>query len=220
MEINRYIDHTNLKATSKEADIKKLCMEAKKYKFATVCINPSFVKLAKKELADSNVKICTVIGFPLGANSIETKVFEIEDSIKNGADEVDVVINISKLKDNRIDYIKDEIERVREASSGKILKLIIETCYLEDSEKELVSKLGAELGADYIKTSTGFGSGGATLEDIKIMKKAVAGKAKLKASGGIRNREDAMAYIELGVDRIGTSGGVAIVSGEGDIKGY
>lgn len=207
MHIADFIDHTNLKATATWADIKKLCGEAKEFGFYAVCVNGCHVPMAKQELDGSQVKLAAVIGFPLGAMSTGAKVFEAKDCVEHGADEIDMVINIGWLKSNKMDWVRDEIQAIKEAIGNKILKVIIETCYLTNDEKVTACKLAVEAGADYVKTSTGFGTGGATFEDVILMKKTVGDKAKIKASGGVKDKATALKYIELGVSRIGTSSG-------------
>lgn len=209
--MNKYIDHTLLKAYATEADIINLCYEAKDYDFMSVCVNPCFVKLAKEELKNSDVKVCTVIGFPLGENTIETKVFETKDAIKNGADEIDMVINISKVKDGQLDYTLHEIKSIREVCMNKILKVIIEICYLTDDEIVKVSKLCVEAKADFVKTSTGFGNGGATVEAVKLIKETIGNDASIKASGGIKSKEDFKKMVDAGATRIGTSNGKNLI---------
>jgi len=212
MKLNTYIDHTLLKATATPSEIKKLCSEAKEYNFFAVCVNGCYVKLAKQEIANSEVKVAAVIGFPLGAMSTEAKVSETEICIKNGADEIDMVINIGMFQSGNNDYVEDEIFAIKKACGNKVLKVIIETCYLSEEEKRTACKLAMNAGADFVKTSTGFGTGGATLEDIKLMKEVVVDTLKIKASGGIRDKETAKEYIALGISRIGTSSGIEIVS--------
>ena len=214
MELNKYIDHTYLKAFGSKDDILKLCMEAKEYNFKSVCVNPCFISYAKKLLAGSDVLVCTVIGFPLGQNTTETKVFETVDAINKGADEVDMVINVIKLKDKDYDYVLNEIKAVRGHSEGKTLKVIIETCYLTAEEIEIASKLTKEAGADFVKTSTGFGTGGAKLEDVKLMRKTVGDNFGVKASGGVSSYKEAIEMIEAGATRLGTSKGVKIMEGD------
>lgn len=221
MKINRFIDHTVLKATSEPKDIIKLCDEAKKYDFYSVCINGCYVKLAKEQLKDSNVKVCAVIGFPLGAMSTEAKVFEAKNCIENGASEIDMVINVGMLKAKEYDYVRDEIAQIKKGIGDNVLKVIIENCYLTDEEKKIATQLSVEANADFVKTSTGFGTGGATFEDIKLMKEIVGDKAELKAAGGVRDLETATAFIELGVTRLGTSSGVELVTtGKADTNKY
>jgi len=215
IDIAKYIDHTNLKPYATKEDIIKLCEEAKKYGFYAVCVNPYRVKLAKEQLKDTNVKVASVIGFPLGATSTEVKVFEAKKALEDGADELDMVINIGALKDRDYDYVKRDIEEVVRVAheKGAIVKVIIETCYLTDEEKEMACKLAMEAGADFVKTSTGFGRGGATVKDVKLMRKVVGDKLGVKAAGGIRTYEQALEMIKAGANRIGTSSGVKIVEG-------
>ena len=213
MELNSYIDYTNLKAIATTADIKKLCDEAIKYHFSTVCVNPCYVKIAKSYLENSTVNVCTVIGFPLGANTINTKEFEAIDAINNGADEIDMVVNIGALKNKDYDYVKKEIENIRDAIDGKILKVIIETCYLTKEEIKKMTEICNETFVNFIKTSTGFGTRGASVEDIEIINENKNDLLEIKASGGIRNLEDAEKFINLWVTRIGTSNGVEIMNG-------
>lgn len=213
-DLARIIDHTILKADATEMEVEKLCTEALEYNFASVCINPSMVEKAANMLKGSDVKVCTVIGFPLGATTTEVKAFETEDVIKKGATEVDMVINIGKLKEGNIEYVKKDIEAVVNAAKGKALtKVIIETCLLTDEEKVTACKLSKEAGADFVKTSTGFSTGGATASDIKLMRETVGPDLGVKASGGVRSLEDAMAMIENGATRIGASASIAICEG-------
>ena len=213
-DLARMIDHTILKADATEMKVEKLCTEALEYNFASVCINPSMVEKAANMLKGSDVKVCTVIGFPLGATTTEVKAFETEDVIKKGATEVDMVINIGKLKEGNIEYVKKDIEAVVNAAKGKALtKVIIETCLLTDEEKVTACKLSKEAGADFVKTSTGFSTGGATASDIKLMRETVGPDLGVKASGGVRSLEDAMAMIENGATRIGASASIAICEG-------
>lgn len=211
IEINKYIDHTNLKPTATEDDILELCKEAMEYKFFSVCVNSAYVPLAKKNLAGSNVKICSVVGFPLGAMSTEAKVFETRKALEDGADEIDMVINIGQIKSRNFQKVEKEIALIKEALGDKVLKVILETCYLTPQEIVTASEIAVKAGADFVKTSTGFGTDGAKMENIEHMKKAVNGKAKIKASGGIKNLDTALSFIEAGVERIGTSSGVSIV---------
>ncbi|MDV4149667.1 deoxyribose-phosphate aldolase [Clostridium sp. AL.422] len=213
-DLARMIDHTILKAEATEKEVEKLCKEALEYNFASVCVNPSMVEKAASILKGSDVKVCTVIGFPLGATTTEVKAFETEDVIKKGATEVDMVINVGKLKEGNLDYVKKDIEAVVNAAKGKALsKVIIETCLLTDEEKVTACKLSKEAGADFVKTSTGFSTGGATASDIKLMRETVGPDLGVKASGGVRSLEDAMAMIENGATRIGASASIAICEG-------
>lgn len=212
MKIERYIDHTKLNPDAIKDDIVKLCNEAKEYNFKSVCVNPQYVKLCKELLKNTETEVCTVIGFPLGANTMEIKVKEAEQAIEDGASEIDMVINISKLKDKDYDYVLDEIKQIVDlAGENIIVKVIIETCLLEDFEKEKAAQLIMEAGADFVKTSTGFSKSGADVNDIKLLKKVVGDKIKIKASGGIRNFETAKEMIDAGADRIGASSGIKIV---------
>ncbi|MEK7021632.1 deoxyribose-phosphate aldolase [Bacillus sp. FSL K6-6038] len=212
MNIAKLIDHTVLKPDTKKEDVMKVLEEAKKYNFASVCINPTWVKLAAEELAGHDVDVCTVIGFPLGANTTETKVFETKDVIAKGATEVDMVINVGALKDDNNEFVEKDIYEVVQAAKGKALvKVIIETCLLTDEEKVRACELSVKAGADFVKTSTGFSTGGATAEDIALMRKTVGENVGVKASGGVRTREDAEKMIEAGASRIGASASVAIV---------
>lgn len=210
--MNKLIDHTYLKAIGRKEDIFKLCNEAKEFNFKSVCVNPTWVSYAKELLKGSDVLVCTVIGFPLGANTKEVKAFETLDAIKNGADEVDMVINIGAMLDGEYDIVLDEIKAVRKAAVGKTLKVIIETCYLNKEQIKKASELTFEAHADFVKTSTGFGTGGALVEDVKIMSQVANGKG-VKASGGVKTYEDALKMVEAGATRIGTSNGIAIVEG-------
>lgn len=209
--MNKYIDHTLLKAFATTIDIEKLCQEAIEYNFKSVCVNPCFVATAKKLLAKSDVLVCTVIGFPLGANTVEVKAYEATKAVLDGADEIDMVINIGKAKEHDYLYLEKEINAVCKASNGKLVKVIIETCYLTDEEKVEVCKACAKAGADFVKTSTGFGSGGATEHDVSLMRRSIPQNMKVKASGGIRSLEDAEKMIASGAERIGASSGVQIM---------
>lgn len=211
MNINQYIDHTLLKSTASEKDIAQLCNEAIAFQFYAVCVNPCWISFCKKILNDNSVKIATVVGFPLGANDTPSKIFETEQCIKKGADEIDMVINLGYLKSEKYQYIEKEVELIKLSIGNKILKIIIETCYLSDDEIALASKICSNNGADFIKTSTGFGTRGASLNDIKIIKKNIDSNIKIKASGGIKTRIDALQYIDLGVNRIGTSSGIDLI---------
>lgn len=212
MNIESMIDHTLLKPDATDKMIENLCSEAIEYGFAAVCVNPFYVKKAKELLEGNNVKVATVIGFPLGANKKEVKAFETEEAIKDGADEVDMVINIGALKNKDYATVKEDIKAVVEAAKGKaIVKVIIETCLLTDEEKIKACELAKEAGADFVKTSTGFSTGGATVEDVKLMKNTVGNSMKIKASGGIRDYATAKAMIDAGASRIGASSSVKIV---------
>jgi deoxyribose-phosphate aldolase len=210
--LNKYIDHTNLKPFATKGDIEKLCAEARAYDFASVCVNPCNVALAGKLLDGSDVKVCTVIGFPLGQNTTDVKVAETVDAYANGCEEFDMVINVGKLKDGEADFVRDEIAAVVAAAKGKTVKVIIETGLLTDEEKALATRLTCEAGADFVKTCTGFSAGVATVEDIRLMKANLSGKTQIKASAGIKTYELTMALIEAGADRIGTSAGAAIMA--------
>ncbi len=211
MELNKYIDHTLLKADATKSQITKLCEEARQYSFASVCVNSGYVSLCRKLLEGSDVKVCTVIGFPLGACTTTTKAVETKRAYENGADEFDMVINIGQLKDGNLDFIVDDISAVVQQAQGKTVKVIIETCLLTDEEKVAACKCAVAAGADFVKTSTGFSTGGATAEDVALMCNAVKGSCKVKASGGIRTYADAMKMIEAGADRLGCSAGVRIM---------
>ncbi len=212
MSLSKYIDHTILKVTATPSEIMKLCSEAIENNFYAVCINGCYVKLAKEKVSNSEVKVAAVIGFPLGAMSTEAKVAETKFCIKDGADEIDMVINVGMLQSENYDYVEKEISAVKKATGNKVLKVIIETCYLSEEEKKTACRLAMNAGADFVKTSTGFGTGGATLDDVKLMKSIVGDTMKIKASGGIRDKETAEEYIAIGISRIGTSSGIKIVS--------
>lgn len=212
MNINKLIDHTVLKPNARKEDVLKLIAEAKEYNFASVCINPCWIELASKELQGSGVDVCTVIGFPLGANTTEVKVFETKDAIEKGAQEIDMVINIAMLKDKEYDYVENEIHQIVEAAKDKaIVKVIIETCLLTDEEKIKACELSQKAGADFVKTSTGFSTGGATVHDIALMRKTVGAEMGVKASGGVHTHEEALAMVEAGATRIGASAGVKLL---------
>lgn len=215
MKLNKLIDHTLLKATATIAEIETLCKEAMEYDFYSVCVNSAYVATAKKFLEGTTVKVCSVVGFPLGAMQSKAKLFETEQALADGADEIDMVINVGWLKSGEIDKVREEIAALKAAvGSNRVLKVIIETCYLTDEEKRLACQLALDAKADFVKTSTGFGTGGATLADVQLMKESVQGHAKIKASGGVRDYETAIQYINLGVQRIGTSNGITILKGE------
>ena len=211
MGLNKYIDHTILKATASSADVQKLCEEAIEHEFYSVCVNGCYVADAKHLLQGTDVKVAAVVGFPLGAMTTASKVFEAKEAIENGASEIDMVINVAKLKDGEFDYVENEIRQIKEAIGDNVLKVIIETCYLTDEEKVKACELSLVAKADFVKTSTGFGTGGATYEDVKLMKSVVGDNAKVKASGGVRDKETAQKYVDLGAERLGTSSGIEIV---------
>ncbi len=205
MNLAKYIDYTLLKATATPAQIEKLCQEARQYGFFSVCVNSGYVPLVVRELKGSEVKVCTVVGFPLGAMSTQGKLHETSTALAEGADEIDMVINLGLLLSGQTAKVRDEIALLKKETADKVLKVIIETCYLTDEQKRLASQLCVEAGADFVKTSTGFGTAGATLADVRLIKEVVGDKALIKASGGIRDRETALQYIALGVSRIGAS---------------
>ncbi len=211
MKSSKYIDHTQLKPDATKEKIVALCEEARLYDFASVCINPCWIPLAKELLAGTDVKVCTVIGFPLGAMSTAAKCFETSDAIKAGAEEIDMVINVGKLKDHEDAYVHDEIAAIKEACDGRLLKVIIEACLLSDEEKERACRLAKEANADFVKTSTGFSTGGATVEDVALMRKTVGPDMGVKAAGGIRDKETFEAMIKAGATRIGTSSGKNLI---------
>lgn len=214
MAINRYIDHTLLKPESTQTQIDKLIAEAVEHQFASVCVNPTWVSYAAKALKGTEVNVCTVIGFPLGANTSSVKAFETKDAVANGADEIDMVINIGQLKSGQYDAVEADIRAVVEASGDKLVKVIIETCLLTDDEKVKACQLAVAAGADYVKTSTGFSTAGANIADVTLLRKTVGPNIGVKAAGGTRSYADAEAFIKAGATRIGTSAGVAIVNGE------
>ena len=207
------IDHTLLKADATRSQVETLCAEAKQYGFKSVCVNPTWVKFAAQNLAGAESVVCTVIGFPLGANTPAVKAFETKDAIANGADEIDMVINIGAMKNGEFDLVREDIKAVVEAANGTLVKVIIESCLLTDEEKVKACELAVEAGADFVKTSTGFSTGGATAEDIALMRKTVGPDLGVKASGGVRSLEDMQLMIENGATRIGASSGVAIMNG-------
>lgn len=209
----KMIDHTLLKADAIREQIAKICEEAKQYDFASVCVNPTWVKYSAELLTGTDVKVCTVIGFPLGASTSATKAFETKDAIANGAGEIDMVINIGALKNGEYELVREDIKAVVEAANGTLVKVIIETCLLTEEEKIKACQLSVEAGADFVKTSTGFSTGGATAEDIALMRKTVGPELGVKASGGVRNLEDMKKMVEHGATRIGASSGVAIMNG-------
>lgn len=212
MKINEYIDHTILKADATEEEIIKICTEAKQYEFAAVCVNPYNISLIRSELKGSNVKSCAVIGFPLGANTKTIKALETKDAILNGAQEIDMVINIGALKDKKYDVVEEDIKAVVEEAKGKaIVKVIIECCLLEDNEKVKACQIASKAGVDFVKTSTGFSSGGAVSKDVKLMHSNINTNIMVKAAGSIRDYSTAISMIEAGASRIGTSSGISIV---------
>lgn len=214
MNLAKLIDHTILKPVATQEDIRTLIEEARQYGFFSVCINPFWVAYAKELLKGSDVKVCTVVGFPLGANTTAVKVYETQDALKNGADEIDMVINIGALKDKDYDTVLADIQAVRQACQGHTLKVIIETSQLTDDEKVKACEISAQAGADFVKTSTGFTGGGATAADVALMKKSIPAHMQVKASGGVRTREDFDAMVSAGATRIGASSGVKIVEGK------
>ena len=214
MNLNSYIDHTNLSKVATAEDIIKLCEEAKAYHFATVCVPPYYVKAVSEYLKGSTVEVCTVVGFPNGYSTKEVKVYEAIDAIQNGANEIDMVININALKNKDYDYVKDEIEHVRDSIDGKVLKVIIETCLLTDEEIIKMTEICNETFVNFIKTSTGFDKEGATVEVVKLINEHKNEVLEIKASGGIKCEKKALSLIEAGATRIGTSSGVSIINGE------
>lgn len=218
IKLNKMVDHTILKTFAQEANIETLCADAKKYDFASVCINPYNIPLAKKLLEGTDVKVCTVIGFPLGANTTKIKVAETEDAYEMGCDEFDMVINVGALKDGKYDYVRDEIKAIVDAAKGRTVKVIIETFFLTDEEKIKAVELSCEAGAHFVKTCTGFNEGIATVHDIELMRKTATPNVKVKASSGIKTYADAMALIEVGAERLGTSSGAAILAGAEEAK--
>lgn len=219
-EIAKTIDHTLLKATATEKAVRELCAEARAYGFATVCVNPCWVPVCAEELAGSGVGVCTVIGFPLGANASAVKAEEARIAASQGAAEIDMVINLGKAKAGDWKAVEEDIRAVVKASGSAPVKVIIETCYLSDEEKVAACRASAAAGARFVKTSTGFGTGGATVEDVALMKKTVGDALKVKASGGIRTRADALAVLRAGADRIGASAGISIVGSGSGGDGY
>jgi len=213
-ELASYIDHTLLKPDATRAQLEQLCAEAAEHQFSTVCVNGSRVELAYSLLEDSDVQVCTVVGFPLGAMDADAKRYETEVAVDLGASEIDMVMNVGRFKDGEHDYIVREIRDVVEAADDRVVKVILETCLLTNDEIAQACKLVAQAQAHFVKTSTGFGSAGATLEHVRLMRETVGQFAGVKAAGGVRNANDAQAMIEAGATRIGTSNGVAIVSGE------
>ena len=217
-EILKHIDHTQLKAFAKWEDIEKLCDEAVEYQTASVCIPPTYIKRVHDKYQDK-INICTVVGFPLGYSVTSAKVAEVEQALKDGCNEIDMVVNISDVKNGDYDKVEDEIRTLKKACGNHILKVIIETCYLTEDEKIAMCKAVTNAGADYIKTSTGFGTGGATIEDIRLFKEHIGPNVKMKAAGGIKSKDDLIMFLEAGCDRIGTSSAVGLLKGE-QAKGY
>ena len=211
MNYVKFIDHTQLKPESTREQIDKIINEAKEYGFKSICVNPTHVKYSAEQLKGTDVLVCTVIGFPLGASTKEVKAFETKNAIENGASEIDMVINIGALKDCRLDEVKDDIESVVKASNGKTVKVIIETVLLTDEEKVTACKIAKEAGADFVKTSTGFSFAGATIEDVKLMRETVGDGMGVKASGGIKTLADVKVMVDAGANRIGTSSSISII---------
>ncbi|MCI5610947.1 MAG: deoxyribose-phosphate aldolase [Roseburia sp.] len=217
-EILKHIDHTQLKAFAKWEDIEKLCDEAVEYQTASVCIPPAYIKRVHDKYQDK-INICTVVGFPLGYSVTSAKVAEVEQALKDGCNEIDMVVNISDVKNGDYDKVEEEIRTLKKACGNHILKVIIETCYLTEGEKIAMCKAVTNAGADYIKTSTGFGTGGATIEDIRLFKEHIGPNVKMKAAGGVKSKDDLIMFLEAGCDRIGTSSAVGLLKGE-QAKGY
>lgn len=217
-EILKHIDHTQLKAFAKWEDIEKLCDEAVEYQTASVCIPPAYIKRVHDKYQDK-INICTVVGFPLGYSVTPAKVAEVEQALKDGCNEIDMVVNISDVKNGDYDKVEEEIRTLKKACGNHILKVIIETCYLTEDEKIAMCKAVTNAGADYIKTSTGFGTGGATIEDIRLFKEHIGPNVKMKAAGGVKSKDDLIMFLEAGCDRIGTSSAVGLLKGE-QAKGY
>ena len=213
MKINSYIDHTLLAADAREASIRKICEEAKEHEFASVCVNTCWTSYCAMQLRDSDVSVCVVVGFPLGSMATAAKAFEAANAVKNGADEIDMVINLGWLKDGKYDLVEKDIKEVKNACKKKLLKVIIETCLLTDEEKVIACKLAVKAGADYVKTSTGFSKAGAKASDVKLMRETVGPKIGVKAAGGIHDYQQAVEMIDAGATRIGASCGIAIVAG-------
>ena len=211
MEYNKLIDNTLLKADATEEQIKSLCKESKEWNFMSVCVNPYYIPFCKKELSGSDVKVCTVIGFPLGQMTTEAKVFETKDALEKGADEIDMVINVAALKDKKYDYVKNEIAEIKKACGNHVLKVILECCLLNDEEKVKACLLAKEAKADFVKTSTGFSIHGATVHDVELMRKTVGPEMGVKAAGGVRSHEELLEMVKVGATRIGTSSGVKLM---------
>ncbi len=220
MKLNKLIDHTLLKQDATKKEIIQLCKEAKENDFMSVCVNPTWVSTAKKELEGSNVLVCTVVGFPLGQTTTEVKAFETKNAIVNGASEIDMVINVGELKDRNYDFVYEDIKAVVNSANGTLVKVIIETCLLSDEEKVKACELSVKAGANFVKTSTGFSTGGATVADVKLMKDTVGDKAEVKASGGVRTPEALNNMVKVGATRIGTSSGIKLIKGENSTTNY
>ena len=220
MEVNKYIDHTILKPETTKAQILTLCEEAKQFNFASVCVNPTWVATCANELKGTDVKVCTVIGFPLGATFKEVKAYETKLAIENGASEIDMVINVGAAKDQNWELVYEDIKAVVEAANGVLVKVIIETCLLTDEEKVKACEMAVKAGAHFVKTSTGFSTGGATGADVALMRQTVGESVGVKASGGVRTAEDMKVMVEAGANRIGTSGGVSLVQGKENTTAY
>ncbi len=220
MKLNKLIDHTLLKQNATKSEIIQLCNEAKENDFMSVCVNPTWVNTAKNELEGTDVLVCTVVGFPLGQSTSEVKAFETKNAIENGAGEIDMVINVGELKGKNYDFVYEDIKAVVEAANGTLVKVIIETCLLTDEEKVKACELSLKAGANFVKTSTGFSTGGATVADVKLMKETVGDNAEVKASGGVRTPEDLNNMIEVGATRIGTSSGIKLIKGENSTTNY
>lgn len=220
MEVNKYIDHTILKPETTKAQILTLCEEAKQFNFASVCVNPTWVATCANELKGTDVKVCTVIGFPLGATFKEVKAYETKLAIENGASEIDMVINVGAAKDQNWELVYEDIKAVVAAANGVLVKVIIETCLLTDEEKVKACEMAVKAGAHFVKTSTGFSTGGATAADVALMRQTVGESVGVKASGGVRTAEDMKVMVEAGANRIGTSGGVSLVQGKENTTAY
>ncbi|WP_195926968.1 deoxyribose-phosphate aldolase [Turicibacter sanguinis] len=220
MEVNKYIDHTILKPETTKAQILTLCEEAKQFNFASVCVNPTWVATCANELKGTDVKVCTVIGFPLGATFKEVKAYETKLAIENGASEIDMVINVGAAKDQNWELVYEDIKAVVETANGVLVKVIIETCLLTDEEKVKACEMAVKAGAHFVKTSTGFSTGGATAADVALMRQTVGESVGVKASGGVRTAEDMKVMVEAGANRIGTSGGVSLVQGKENTTAY
>lgn len=220
MNVNKYIDHTVLKPETTKSQILTLCEEAKQYDFASVCVNPTWVSTCAEQLKGTDVKVCTVIGFPLGATLKEVKAFETKCAIEAGATEIDMVINIGAAKDQNWELVYEDIKAVVDAANGVLVKVIIETCLLTDEEKVKACEMSVKAGANFVKTSTGFSTGGATAADVALMRQTVGENVGVKASGGVRTSEDMKVMVEAGANRIGTSGGVSLVQGKENTTAY